>query len=240
MRSAITSSALVALLSLATLVSSAAAGVPWSQQKKVARAEFGQLLSAGQVQRGSVGKWCTKNFGSIESMSAATAHRVHMLLVSSAAGAPQKLAAQADRLMGQLKLQAQTAQASQDLSALYRAAPRMYPKRLLAGVRLLGNDVERVLPRRVPLQLRQRLGVGQVEHLLEHQDADHQPHRLVGPAVLGVEVRGEAALVDQRKRVATVLVRPGPLEASPLRGVHTVLYAEKRSLWRGAAEHGLL
>ncbi len=116
----------------------------------------------------------------------------------------------------------------------------MVVKRLLAGMGLFRRDIEGVVPRQIPLQLLQHLAVSQVEDLLEDQNAHHHPNRLVGPAVVRVEILGERVLVDQRQGIAVKLVSPRLLKPDSLGRVHLVFDAEQGPLGRCFAEHALL
>lgn len=106
---------------------------------------------------------------------------------------------------------------------------------LLAGVGVVGREVESVVPRGIPLELLERFPIGQVVGVLEDEDADDQTDGLVGPPLVLVEVRTEPLLVDERQRRGAERVGPRFLEARALRGVHPGLDAEEGALGRGAA-----
>jgi hypothetical protein len=81
---------------------------------------------------------------------------------------------------------------------------------------LFGLEIERHVPSQVEVQIEKGLGVREVVHLLEQEDADHRPDGLVRPAVpLGVNIP-EGLFVDEGKRARAEPARPVALQAPAL------------------------
>ena len=90
-------------------------------------------------------------------------------------------------------------------------------QRLLRQVGLVRGQLQGVLPQQAELQLLQRLGVGQREHLLEQKHPEHRLHRLVGTTVV-VAIQGrELRFVDQRQGARAKGLGPTRLQ-TPLLG----------------------
>ena len=102
--------------------------------------------------------------------------------------------------------------------------------RLLRQVGLVRGQLQGVLPQQAELQLLQRLGVGQSEHLLEQKNAQDRRHRLVGTTVV-VAIQGrELFFVDQRQGVRAKALGPGRLQAPLLGRRHQVAALEQVAL----------
>ena len=104
---------------------------------------------------------------------------------------------------------------------------------LLAHVRFVRLCAQRILPDRVEHVLLDRLLVGEVEHLLEQQYAQHLGHRLVRPAVVRTEHRGKHRLVPQQHRQRLLPEHP----ANPAGFDRPVLVLQIRPLLR-REQHG--
>ena len=103
-------------------------------------------------------------------------------------------------------------------------------QRLLRQVGLVRGQLQGVLPQQAELQLLQRLGVGQSEHLLEQKNAQDRRHRLVGTTVV-VAIQGrELFFVDQRQGVRAKALGPGRLQAPLLGRRHQVAALEQGAL----------
>ena len=103
-------------------------------------------------------------------------------------------------------------------------------QRLLRQVGLVRAQLQGVLPQQAELQLLQRLGVGQCEHLLEHKNAQDRRHRLVGTTVVVAIQAGELLFVDQRQGVRPKGLGPARLQAPLLGRRHQVAALEQMAL----------
>jgi hypothetical protein len=110
-------------------------------------------------------------------------------------------------------------------------------QRLLAQMRILRHQAQRMMPQQVPFHLLQDLLVREIEHFLQDQHADEDLDRPVRPPVVLAIQRRKGLLVDQRKDLLSELIRPGPLQPARLLMRKKPAGLEEIALWIAFAKH---